>query len=98
MSDPGLDDGAIVRRKIGVYRDVAFLVLITVVIVAYVVSFSGRLNEIMRHSRDVVNWHGIEVRNQDAHRERLERRFDAVEALVKENHQMLEKLLREHTP
>lgn len=38
---------------------------------------------LMSHSESVVSWHKREVENEDKHRERLEKRFDFVEAELK---------------
>lgn len=38
---------------------------------------------LMSHSESVVAWHKREVENEDKHRERLEKRFDLVEAELK---------------
>lgn len=38
---------------------------------------------LLSHSESVVAWHKREVENEDKHRERLEKRFDCVEAELK---------------
>lgn len=95
MSGPVPDDRGGLYRKISAYRDTAIVVLITLVLVAYIVVISIQVRSVIRNSDEVVLWHGREVRSQDAHRGRLERRFDAVEQVVRENNKILGKLIRE---
>lgn len=70
--------------KMGVFSlDFLVLLILTLTAICCIVLalFYARL--MLNHSDAVVNWHKKEVESQDRHRERLERRFEVVEAELK---------------
>lgn len=78
-------------------RDLSFILVSLTILVVYVAAMTRKVRILARQSDEVVNWHGIEVRNQDAHRERLERRFDEIEILVRRNGTILDQILAERS-
>lgn len=79
------------------FRDLAFIVISLAIVVVFTYTMLRRVKILMRQSDEVVAWHGIEVKNQDAHRERLERRFDMVEVILRRNSESMDRIIDDMT-